>query len=1047
MSFKESLRNDNVLADAKKVVPKLGANKQRLEVAKIEKIIATETDSNFDKMLTDNDVYEALKNLEPNDLRQVFKGCVESMGFDCDVEELNKKIKSRVLALFFHVFAVYPEANPLPENKIPDGATNSVEEINLEDLAEVFPNFHSATEVDFHKVASFLPKEFQNVSSTEELKKVLSAEKIREGKIVRDFAEKVLEVSGLEFDLDALTAKCREEYLPLLFHAINFVFPKKSSEPIEPPKEIESEIAKLTFGQMQALFDAAQKISANDLDFDISDTLEIFENNPVTVKDKFYLSIPEGKEIYRGLAAIATLDGEIAAVGHVEDGVVEERGVKNILPHLVFDWKMIDKEKLINRKIFSAILIPAASKKFFSRPMSQSMAASYGGSVWTIEFNIEYRQLEVTDKPLCIDFGTSNTTAGTYNLARDGEPEQVTFRDVTSDDIKFAEILPTIVYVESCRDGIVTFKHGYEAKREIISAGYNTASTVFYEIKRWINSLDTVEEVTDGRETARITRREILRDYLLYVVEAAEQQFKLKFRNLHMTAPVKLRKKFLDEMGKIFAPLGYKVDKNSLDEGLATVYHHIAKKLQNVSERSGKILILDCGGGTTDLASCNYSIEQGNDWAVVRLETDFESGDSNFGGNNITYRILQMLKMKIAANLKKEENLLMYDLIPDEDDDILSQIDLDYANKEKIYENFEKSYAQVEDYIPTKFAEYKMKNERIKIKRNFYYLWQLAEAIKIEFFKSNWVNVDFEKNKKIFVRNAEEYYLSVRDNGKLQTKTNPMDGVEITIREISRILLPDLYALLKTLLNHYADAELMKYKYRLSGQSCKINKFRDLFKEFVPGKQMRIAQRRNPKNRQQVDSIVLKKYCILGSIEYVRDAKALGKYKTIIEANRNRRIYTVNNILDGNEKILLGHNDTLDLKKFPKETNDAKFLVRGENNRIEREVPYHFDKNEAEKFTLAEVIKLMADETTYSRSLLEKQIGEKLQEIELPEYKGEVQPIFCLAALDAKSGYGFNVYQIFVRKNAGAIEYLLPVKRHFESYEDENLQTFFNGDK
>lgn len=57
-------------------------------------------------------------------------------------------------------------------------------------------------------------------------------------------------------------------------------------------------------------------------------------------------------------------------------------------------------------------------------------------------------------------------------------------------------------------------RHGYEAKREIIAASYNTSSTVFYEIKRWINSLDTLEEVTDGRETAQITRREILKDYL-----------------------------------------------------------------------------------------------------------------------------------------------------------------------------------------------------------------------------------------------------------------------------------------------------------------------------------------------------------------------------------------------------------------------------------------------------------------------------------------------------------------------------------------------------
>lgn len=1039
MAFRDELNNDNVVGDAKKIVPKLNTQ-QRLEVSKIEKIIAKETDGNFDKMTTDEDVYEALKNINTNDLRQIFKACVESLGAECDTDELNRKNKNRVLALFFHVFGVYPEAIPVPEADIP--YKNSDDEFNAEQFAELFPNFGGAVEVEFAKVASHLPKQYQNVASLEELKQTLSAEKIREGKIVRTFVEKTLEASGIKFDLNNLVSLRREHYLPLFFHAINFVFAKKSETPAQ------SEVAKITFDQMQALFDAAQKISMDD-EFDIAETLKIFENNPVTVKDKFYLSLPANKEIYRGLAAIATIDDEIAAVGHVEDGEIIERGTKKFLPHLVFDWKMIDAEKFINRRNFSAVLIPEASEDFFSRPMSQSLAASYGGEVWTIEFNVEYRKLEVTDKPLCIDFGTSNTTAGTYNLEKDGEPEQVTFRDVTADEIIFSEVLPTIVYVESCRDGIVTLKHGYEARREIISANFNTKSTVFYEIKRWINSLDSVEEVTDGRETARITRREILRDYLLYVVEAAEQQFQVKFKNLHMTAPVKLRKKFLDEMEKIFAPRGYKVDKDSLDEGLATVYHYIAKQLQSVENPSGKILILDCGGGTTDLASCNYSVEPGDDWDILRLQTDFESGDSNFGGNNITYRILQMLKMKIAKNLKDNENLPMHDLIPDEDDDILSQIDYDYAEKEKIYAQFEARYAKAEEYIPTKFAEYKMKNQRIKVKRNFYYLWQLAEAIKIEFFKSNLVNVDFEKDKKIFVRNSEEYYLSVREGDRLETKKNPMDGVEITIREISRILLPDLYALLKSLLHHYGDDELLKYKYRLSGQSCKINKFRDLFKEFVPGKHMRIAKKRNAKNRQQLDNVVLKKYCILGSIEYVRDAKALGKYKAIIESNRNRRIYAVNNVLNGDEKILLGRDGTLEFKKFPFETADAKFLVRGENNRLEREVAYHFDKNpdSMESFTLNEVIELMAGETTYGKKELTDKIGTKLHEVDLRSHNN--QAIFCLAALDSTGGYGFNVYQICVSLNddTGAIEYWLPKRRHFESYEDENLQTFFNGDK
>lgn len=1046
-NFRDFLNNDNVIHDAKKVVPSM--NKKRFEVDKIKAILKEETDEIFD-ITNDADVYAALKSVSNYDLRYIFKACVEALGDDCNVEALNRLNKTRILALFFHVFAVYPEAFPAQSNTPVNGSTD--DDFDAEQFAEIFPDFNEMVEVDFSKVKNLLPEQFRNVTTQEELQATLGEDKIPQGKIVRDFAEASLKLTGKEFDSTAFRALRREHYLPLFFHAVKFVNFKetKETQQIEPAKPSEPvTIATLTFGQAQALFDAAKKFSVNDSDFDISDTLKIVENNSVTVKDKFYLSVPEDHAIYYGLVAIATQNGEIAAIGHMENGIIIERGMERIFPHAVFDWKMIDKEKFLNRKEFQIVLVPATNAEFFTRPMSKSLAESYSGELWTMEFNVEYREPKTTDRPLCIDFGTSNTTAGTYDLTEGGQPVQVTFRDVTSNEIIFSEVLPTIVYVDSCHDGIVTYKHGYEAKREIIEAGFNTKSTVFYEIKRWLNSLDTQEEVTDGKETATVTRREILQDYLLYVIRTAEQQFQEKFKNLHMTAPVKLRKKFLNEMEKIFAPHGYTIDKNSLDEGLATVYHYIAKQISSDINTSGKILILDCGGGTTDMASCRYAIEPGKDWSILKLETDFESGDSNYGGNNITYRILQMLKMKIAANLERSENLQMQELILEDDDDILSQIDFDYANKAAIYKKFEEEYARVEEFIPTKFAEYKMKNERIKVKRNFYYLWQLAEAIKIEFFKSNLVNVDFERKKKIFVRKVEEYYLSVRKDGKLQVQNNPMDGVEITIHEINRILLPDLYAVLSTLLSHYAEDELMKYKYRLSGQSCKINKFRDLFKEFVPGKHMRIPRKSKELKRQvPVDSVVLKKFCILGSIEYVRDAKALGKYKTLIESKRTRRIYSVNSLVGRDEKILLYRDGSLNLKKFPIETADTKFLVRGDNNRIEREILYHFDRGAADNFTLADVIKIMSKETTYTRDELEREIGEKLQEVELQRYGGKLQPIFCLATLDAKDGYGFNIYQIVVNVNdKGAMEFWLPKKRRFESYEDENLQTFFNGDK
>ena len=1035
-NFKDNLKKDNVEVDKSNILPKLGANKQRLEVEKIDKIISDVTDGIFGSLKNDEDVYNALQNISGQDARLVFNACAKNLGIECDVDELNKLNKSRMVALFFEVFGVYPETNP--------GSPPPTSDTELFNI--VFPNFNGAVELEFSKIADSLPPQIRNVRSSDELEVFFNQS--AEGQDVRNFVDAAIKASGISCDFNELRALRREEYLPLFFHAINLKFAEYTPSENKNKPAPTNILSWDNFSHFDALFAAAKKISAFDLDFDITGELKILKENPVTVKDGFYFTIPEGYKILRGLVGIVSLEGKTVALGHIEDGIVDGK----VYPHAVFDWNKIHAEEFANRKRFIAVLIPKNAESFLSQTMSKNLASSYTGDLWTLEFKLNYKAVpDVTDQVLCIDFGTSNTTCGTYDLDKGSSVQLVTFRDVTSDAIIDREILPTIVYVESCNNGKVTsYKYGYEAKKEIIDAGYNTMASVFYEIKRWINSLDKLEEVNDKNgESATVTRGEILRGYLMHVIKAAEQQFKVKFKNLHMTAPVKLRKKFINEMKKIL-PKDYTLDENGLDEGVAVVYHYIVEHIKNVDDTEGKILILDCGGGTTDLSSCNFKIEHGGDWPVLKIETDFENGDSNFGGNNITYRILQMIKMKIASNVLRNENLRMHDLIPDDDEDILSQIDFSYKNKDAIYEKFENEYALVEKFIPTKFAAHGSAGKKRNIKRNFYYLWQIAEAVKIEFFKSNLVNVDFEKDRKIYAQNIDEYYLNIaKDGDKLQKVERPMDGVEITIREITRILLPDLYALLKTLLRNYSDDELTKYRCYLSGQSCKINQFRDLFKEFIPGNLMRIPMERGEiRKSKSTDSVDLKKYCISGSIEYVRGIEG-GGHKPLIKYNLNRRIYEINIVVSNNEHTLMGRTGEIQIKKFPGSTSRVEFWVRDANKNINRKISHMLDKTDARKnYSLEKIIDIMAKETTFNKPALLSSIGKEIQNLTLPNYDGKTYGMICIATLESNDGYGFNVYQIYVvpGKN-GAREYWLSDERPFYGYENENLQTFFNGDK
>ena len=424
-NFKDNLKIENVATDKAKVMPSLGEDKKRLEVAKIEKIISAETDGNFEKFANDEDVYNALQNLSVQDLRLVFESCAESLKIDCDAEALNKLVKSRIIALFFSAFGVYPEVNPTSENETISAPQNSSEEkIISEYLDAVFPNFGGAVEVDFLSVEKFLPNQLKNVSSVEDLKNSLSEKNLPEGKIARDFVENAVKISGISCDVNELTSLRREFYLPLFFHAIKIInFPQNSSamqnKKIDEVKNFSAKteiIDNVTFSQLQAVYNSAQKIPALDLDFDIVQELKIFENKPVTVKDNFYLSVPDDKEIFRGIAGISTLEGKIIAIGHIEDGKIFERGFEKILPHFVFEEKNIRTEDFQNKKRFLALIFPFSAKDFFSQPMSQTRAENYNGEIWTLEFNISYSALETTDRPLCIDFGTSNTTAGTYDL-------------------------------------------------------------------------------------------------------------------------------------------------------------------------------------------------------------------------------------------------------------------------------------------------------------------------------------------------------------------------------------------------------------------------------------------------------------------------------------------------------------------------------------------------------------------------------------------------------------------------------------------------------
>lgn len=84
------------------------------------------------------------------------------------------------------------------------------------------------------------------------------------------------------------------------------------------------------------------------------------------------------------------------------------------------------------------------------------------------------------------------------------------------------------------------------------------------------------------------------------------------------------------------------------------LYNTISEMIQKGNYEDGqeyKALIIDCGGGTTDLCSCSFRIWDRRVAYQIEMDTSYENGDTDFGGNNLTYRIMQLIKIAIVNEL------------------------------------------------------------------------------------------------------------------------------------------------------------------------------------------------------------------------------------------------------------------------------------------------------------------------------------------------------------------------------------------------------------
>ena len=615
----------------------------------------------------------------------------------------------------------------------------------------------------------------------------------------------------------------------------------------------------------------------------------------LTREDNYKIQIPDG--VGKGNIFLVNSNNYVCGIFHLEKDLISKD-----LYYLISKDRMLRVDNLKSNK-YSFIFLKEEDLKFtykFYNMKKNGNTASYPYKLnyYKVEIeDFEVRELEETNATLCIDFGTTNTAVGTYldnnyikNLPSNDilnqkiKLNEINYVKFDDGDRKYKEIFPTIAYIEECFDKEnIKFLFGYEALKKLEMNDYVMTGSLFYGLKNWVHNYKEEEKIVDEfGNTQYIKREKIIKAYLDYVVKRAEYQFKCKFKRIHASSPVKLKEQFLNLFEEIFTKdekNEYEiVKKNSMDEAIAVLYNTIENQIRKGKYEENEeysALIIDCGGGTTDLAACKYRIENKKVFYYLDIKTSFENGDENFGGNNLTYRIMQYLKIVLATKYSNKKSIKIRNLIKYNDSVLYKAID-EYG-VDKIFEKMDEMYKKCEKIIPTKYSKFenKMSDEYKKIKNNFYMLWEAAENLKKEFFTIDGrlrTRFDIEHNydgeNDLHITKLKTWKLHILNDGYFNTITTYPREI-FTIKEIEKIVKIDIYGMLRKFLNtYYNEGALFDYSLiKLSGQSTKINTFQEVLKEFVPGKMIEYRE------LMAKDNYDLKLNCLDGCIKYLNYKK------------------------------------------------------------------------------------------------------------------------------------------------------------------------------
>lgn len=558
--------------------------------------------------------------------------------------------------------------------------------------------------------------------------------------------------------------------------------------------------------------------------------------------------------------------------------------------------------------------------------------------------------------PLAIDFGSTNTTAGVYLDTRyfeqagpgaylkgmradsiqytgfyERQPEKG-----AGEDLEERQLLPSVAGIVSVKDNQPEYVFGYEALRLASLSYIDEGFCCFHDIKRWIVDYEKEEAVTDrqGRR-GLIKRKDILKAFFDYIVRETENRFKCRVDKIHISCPVK-QKYLFQKLFEDILPGQALPFEGTVDEGVSVLYNTISDLLESRQLEEGhpyQALIMDCGGGTTDLCICRFKIWNQKISYHIEVETAYENGDTDFGGNNLTYRIMQLLKIAAARALGGSQLPKVGTIMAGWDQDLFRFVDRHGTGE--LYRQLEEAYQGAEDFLPTRYKDYETQSrtDYYKVRNNFYFFFYMAEQVKKRLYEKSGVSkviissTDPQARKNsglpLYYQNislkepgsqedaaiegatewipADKWKVSVRKPGGLQV-VKEFPELALGMPAVSLLLKGDVYGIVRKFMYPlYEDGRADQFSFlKLTGQSCKIPVFREALTEFIPGMMIQFKRQSN----EGEGDAELKMSCVDGALKYLRD-KYLGYAKVTIHSDKPVLPYRVTALTHSGQEVEL----------------------------------------------------------------------------------------------------------------------------------------------